>query len=156
MVQKPDIQYVHQFYVYGSEAKALELNSKKKNKSTLPKAVPDQKIRILVDPVALCGILVAAAMMVLLIVGTVQYLNTCQTYQQMMDYVVSLQNDNIKKCDEYYRVIDLEDIREKALALGMIPRSEAEHIFISVTVPEEEPEMTIWDEICWYFTELFA
>ena len=33
MVQKPDIQYVTQFYSYGSEAKVLELKPEKKKKN---------------------------------------------------------------------------------------------------------------------------
>ena len=39
MVRKPDIQYVTQFYSYGSEAKVLELKPKtQKKKFTLPPA----------------------------------------------------------------------------------------------------------------------
>ena len=157
MVQKPEIQYVHQFYVYGSEAKVLELKpQKKKNRSYLPKAAPDEKIKIAIDPFALCGIVVAVAMLVLLVVGSIQYLQVCQEYQQMMDYVVTLQNENIIKEDQYLSKIDLADIEEKALALGMIPKEQATVVYISGEMPQPEPEMTIWQEICWYFNELFA
>ena len=59
MVQKADIQYVTQFYSYGSEAKVLELKpAQKKQKKALPIAKPEQKIQIAVDPVALAGILI--------------------------------------------------------------------------------------------------
>ena len=44
MVQKPDIQYVTQFYSYGSEAKVLELKPVQKKKFTLPKVVPQHKV----------------------------------------------------------------------------------------------------------------
>ena len=108
MVQKPEIQYVHQFYVYGSEAKVLELKpQKKKNRSYLPKAAPDEKIKIAIDPFALCGIVVAVAMLVLLVVGSIQYLQVCQEYQQMMDYVVSVQNENVELRESYRSQIDL-------------------------------------------------
>lgn len=157
MVQKPDIQYVQQFYVYGSEAKVLELKPQKKNNRTfLPKTAPDEKIKISIDPFALCGIVVAVAMLVLLVVGSIQYLRVCQEYQQMMDYVVTLQNENIIKEDQYLSKIDLADIEEKALALGMIPKDQATVIYISNEMPQPEPEMTIWQEIKWYFNELFA
>ena len=157
MVQKPDIQYVHQFYVYGSEAKVLELKPQKKNNRTfLPKAAPDEKIKIAIDPFALCGIVVAVAMLVLLVVGSIQYLQVCQEYQQMMDYVVTLQNENIIKEDQYLSQIDLVDIEEKALALGMIPMEEAEVIFISPVIPQPEPEESWYENISWFLSGLFA
>ena len=66
MLAKPDIQYVTQFYSYGSEAKVLELKpAQKKRRFALPVAMPQQKIHILVDPVAWAGILVSVVMVIL-------------------------------------------------------------------------------------------
>ena len=68
MAQRPDIQYVTQFYTYGSEAKVLELKpARKQQKMPLPKAKPMQKIRVVVDPVAWCGIALALVLVVLMV-----------------------------------------------------------------------------------------
>ena len=157
MVQKPDIQYVTQFYSYGSEAKVLELKpEKKKQKFTLPKAFPQQKISIHVDPVAWAGIAIAIVMVVLMAVSVRSYLDTCAEYERMTDYVIGLQNTNVEKQQEYVKMYDLTDIQEKALALGMIPMEEAEVITIQPVYPEPEAEVPWWEDISWFLKGLFA
>lgn len=157
MERKPDIQYIDRFYVHGSEARVLELKPKRKFiKTILPKAIPDKSIKIAVDPVALCGIAVAAVMLVLLVVGMFQYVAVCESYQQMMDQVITLQNENVELEQTYRDGYDLADIEQKALALGMIPVEEAEVITIQLALPEPEPEWTLWDEIVWFCKGLFA
>lgn len=155
--RKPDIQYITQFYTYGSEAKVLELKpARKKAKTILPKAIPEAKIRIMVDPAAIFGIVVAAVMLVLMVVGVVQYLNVCEEYRVMNDYVIDLQNENVQLQQTYEAGFDPADIETKALAIGMIPREQAEVVTIHVEIPTPEPEPTLWENICWYFNELFA
>lgn len=157
MARKPDIQYVHQFYVYGSEAPALELKStKRKRKTTLPKAVPEQKIEVRVDPVALCGMVVAVTMLILMAVGVHQYLAVCKSYEVMTDYVIDLQNENVELKQTYEAGYDLDDIAAKATALGMIPADQAQVITFDGTLPEPEPETPFWEEIIWFFQGLFA
>ena len=71
MDQKPEIQYVGQFYVYGSEVQAEKKKQQKKNQ--LPKIPkPTREHYIYIDPAAVCGIAVAAVMLVVLIVGAFQ------------------------------------------------------------------------------------
>ncbi|MBP3672708.1 MAG: hypothetical protein J6J18_02635 [Oscillospiraceae bacterium] len=158
MAQKPDIQYIHQFYVPGSEAQVLELKpvKKKKKKFILPKPKSQKKILIRLDLASVCGIVVACMMMVLMTVGIFQLSDVRQEYCQMESYVISQQNKNVELEEQYSAGYDLADIREKALALGMIPIEEAETITIHVEVPESEPEPTWWEEFCWFFSELFA
>ena len=80
MEHKPDIQYVHQFYIYGSEAPANELEQpQKKKKFSLPRVVPDRKIRLSIDPMAVCGIAVAIVMVILMAVGVSQYMDVCDS-----------------------------------------------------------------------------
>jgi len=157
MVQKPDIQYVTQFYSYGSEAKVLELKPKvQKKKFVLPKATPQQKIRIQVDPVAWTGIVVAVVMIVLMAVSVNSYLDACAEYEVMTNYVIELQNFNVEKQQEYVQLYDLNDIEQKALALGMIPIGEARVVTISPVLPEPEPETPWWENITWFMKGLFA
>ena len=59
MVRKPDIQYVGQFYVYGSEAKQLaQQTEKKKARTRLPLERLQNIQKVYVDPVALVGMVV--------------------------------------------------------------------------------------------------
>lgn len=157
MVQKPDIQYVTQFYSYGSEAKVLELKpAKTKKKTALPKAQPQQKIRVMVDPVAWAGILIAVVMVVLLVVSVNGYLDACAEYRDMTQHVIALQNDNVTNQQKYEKLYELDDIREKALALGMIPMEDAQVITINPVIPEPEPEEPWWENISWFLKGLFA
>ncbi len=157
MARKPDIQYVTQFYSHGSEAKVLELKPAQKQKKTaLPTAVPDQKIRIAVDPVAWAGIAVALVMVVLMVVSVQNYLDMCAQHDAMLEYVITLQNTNVETQQDYKEMYNLEDIREKALALGMIPMEQAEVITISPVMPEPEPEQPWWSDISWFMKGLFA
>ena len=157
MVRKPDIQYVTQFYSYGSEAKVLELKpEKKKQKFTLPKVVPQHKINIYVDPVAWAAVAVALVMVVLMAVSVNGYLKACAEYEAMTNYVIELQNTNVQKQQEYVTLYDLADIEEKALALGMIPMEEAEVITFTPAYPEPETEPGRWENIIWFLKGLFA
>ena len=156
MLAKPDIQYVTQFYSYGSEAKVLELKPAQKKKSALPKVRPTQKICIQVDPVAWAGIFIAVVMVVLMAVSVNSYLDVCADYTVMNNHVIELQNFNVEKQQEYAGMYNPDDIREKALALGMIPMEEAEVVFISPVIPEPEPETLWYENISWFLSGLFA
>ena len=156
MVKKPEIQYIDKFYVHGSEARVLELKPKRRIKTVLPLFAPDNTIKIAVDPVAIGGIMVALALLVALVIGSVQYVQTYRQYRAMMDYVVTEQNLNVELRETYESQIDLVAIREQALALGMIPREEVPVITIKTELPQREPEMTYWEDFVWLCKGLLA
>ena len=156
MVKKPEIQYIDKFYVYGSEAKVLELKPKRRARTILPLSAPDKTIRIPVDPVAIFGIVVAVALLVALVIGSVQYVQVYRQYRAMMDHVVAEQNLNVELQENYRSQIDLVEIRDKALALGMVPRESAPTITIRAELPQRELEMTVWEDFVWLCKGLFA
>ena len=157
MVQKPDIQYVTQFYSYGSEARVPELKPvQKQKKAELPKAKPVQKICIPVDPVALTGIVLAIVMTIAMAVSVNAYLKTCEEYRTMTKRVIDLQNTNVQYQQDYEKLYDMEDIQEKALALGMVPMEDAEVIALEPVIPETEHEPAWWENISWFLKGLFA
>ena len=156
MTQKPKIQYVGQFYVHGSEARKLELEQAKKAKTSLPVARLQKIEKIYVDPVALAGILVAVVMLVVMVVGALQIRDDWTEYERVSDYVSQLKRENAKLEHDYRTELDLEDIRTKALALGMIPKAELESLSISVTIPERTPEVSRIDEIKGFLEGMFA
>ena len=157
MNQKPKIQYVGQFYVHGSEARKLQLQEEKRQaKTKLPLAQVRKIEKVYVDPVALVGIVVAVVMLVTMVLGAVQIKRDWDQYERVSAYVSELKKENARKNHAYRLSYDLEDIKSKALAMGMVPKSELETMTISVTVPEPERELTRSEEIQFFLEGLFA
>ena len=157
MNQKPKIQYVGQFYVHGSEAKALQLQEEKRQaKTKLPLARIQKIEKIYVDPVALAGIAVAVVMLVTMVLGAIQIKRDWDQYEQVSSYVSELKKENARKNHAYRLSYDLADIESKALAMGLVPRTELETMTVSVTVPEKLPQMTRMEEIKFFLEGLFA
>ncbi len=157
MAQKPEIQYVGQFYVYGSEAKELapaRRHSRQKQNEVLVRQEPQRQI--VVDPVALVGLVVAVVMLATLVVGALQIRATWQEYHEMEVYLSKLDRIHDDLEDTYQAGYNLEDIQATAIALGMIPASDAELITIQVELPQPEPEPPFWEEILWFLDGLFA
>ncbi len=158
MVQKPKIQYIGQFYVHGSEARALELEQQKqqrKAKTKLPLAQLERIEVVYVDPVALVGIAVAVIMLVTMVLGAMQIQKDWETYEHVATYVSQLNRKNAELTHKYRRSYDLDDIEMKALALGMVPKSELETVAVTITRPVIPPEPTLEDEILWYWYSLW-
>ena len=157
MNQKPKIQYVGQFYVHGSEARAFQLQEQKRQaKTKLPLARIQKIEKIYVDPVALAGILVSVVMLVTMVLGAVQIKRDWDQYEQVSAYVSELKKENARKNHAYRLSYDLEDIKSKALAMGLVPKSELQTMAVTVTVPEKEPELTRTEEIRLFLEGLFA
>ena len=156
MSQKPKIQYVGQFYIHGSEARQLELQEKKKAKSKLPLERLRKMEVIYLDPVAIFGIVTALVMLTVMILGVLQIRDDWEEYRVMSNYVSRLNSENAEMWAGYRSQYDLEDIRVKAQAMGMVPKSELEVRTVYVTIPQPEPEMTWLEEIQWFLSGLFA
>ena len=157
MNQKPKIQYVGQFYVHGSEARQLQLQEEKRQaKTKLPLARIQQIEKVYVDPVALAGIAVAVVMLVTMVLGALRIQRDWEQYEQVSAYVSELKKENARKNHAYRLSYDLKDIESKALAMGLVPKSELQTATVVVTVPEPEPEMTRLEEIRFFLEGLFA
>ena len=157
MNQKPKIQYVGQFYIHGSEARQLELQEKKKHaKSKLPLERLRKVEVIYLDPVAIFGIVTALVLLAVMMVGVLQIRDDWKDYQTMSNYVSRLNSENAELKADYRSQYDLEDIRVKAEALGMVPKSQLEVRTVYVTIPQPEPERTWLEEIQWFLSGLFA
>lgn len=150
MVRKPDVQYIR-CYTDGSSARALRpILAAPKTK--LPKLRKKKALVIRLDPLAYAGILVSAIMLVLMVVSCFQLAEIQRQTNRMDDYVDALKEENARLADTYQNGYDLEDVRAKAEAMGMIPISEARHI--TVSVPVEKPESS--DSGTWAFlTDIF-
>ena len=155
MANKPEIQYVEQFFIPGSEAPQLQ-PQRGGQPARKPRVQQEKKIRILVDPVAMLGLVVAVTMLVLMAVGVYQYNAASRRNEAVNDYLLQLKDTNITREYQYRTKLDLNKIAEQAKALGMIPASEAQTITVHVEVPQPEPENTWWDDLVWFLEGLFA
>lgn len=155
MVQKPEIQYIGDFYVHGSEARQLE-QRRRQAKTKLPLARLQKIERICVDPVAIVGIAVAVFMLVVMVMGALQIRDDWAQYDRMSSYVSQLKKDNADLRKTYHESYDIETVKTKALALGLVPKDQVETMTITVTIPEPEPEVSKLDEIKWFLEGLFA
>ena len=160
MVRKPDIQYVGQFYVYGSEAKKLAEQEQKKARTSLPLERLRSIQKVYVDPVAIFGIAVAVFMFVTMIIGAVNIRGAWDEYETMQRYVTELKQENVRLELEYTDGYNLADIQGTAISLGMVPVSEIQTMTVQVTMPEEEIVPTAWEEfrdyVQWFIDGLFA
>ena len=157
MVRKPDIQYVGQFYVHGSEAQQLAPKQEKREAKTRLPLVRIEKVQQLnLEPVALVSLLMAAVMLVTMVAGTLAIQGAWKDYEAMESYVSDLRRENARLETTYRSSYDLEVVEATARTMGLIPRSEAQTMTITVTVPEPEPEPTLWEDFLWFVKGLFA
>ena len=157
MAQKPEIQYVGQFYVHGSEAKKLARKTEqKKAKTELPLHRFERIRKVHVDVLAISSILVAAIMMITMVAGTLSLQSAWEELHIAQEYVYELESANATLAAQYRSGYDLDEVRSAAIALGMIPVEEAQVVSLRVTVPEVQPEPTLLDDIIWFLEGLFA
>lgn len=155
MERKPDIQYIGQFYIHGSEARELARQEQaRRAKTRLPLSRLQNVQKVYVDPVAVIGIVVAVVMLVVMAIGAIQIYKAWDEYQIMTEYLSDLKRENTALEHSYRSGYDLEDIREKAITLGMVPVEEAQTIQVRVTVPEIEAEPTWWEDFVWFLEGL--
>ena len=154
MAYKPEIQYVGQFYVHGSEAK--QVAPKRKPQIQLPKPQPVKFEKIYVDPVALLGMVVAVVMLVAMVVGACQIHSSWQEYEEAVHSLSIIQREHARLEYNYNSAIDLEKVAAEAQAMGLVPLDQIPSMSVRVTIPTVEPEMTAWDEFVWFCKGLFA
>lgn len=155
MARKSDIQYIR-FYTDGSAARKIEPVHPQRQRRPVPKAHRRKRVTIQVDPIALAGIVLSLVMLVMMVSGVKELRSAKQELVQMERYVQVLTADNAlmeKTINEEY---DLDDVREKARALGLVPIEEVNHIAFKDQVPAEPEHTPIWEQIKGFISELFA
>lgn len=133
MARQPEVQYIR-LYTQGSSARQLEMAppQRKRSKTKLPKPRRVKARVIRVDPLSLCAIAVAAVMLVMIAVGCVR-LYRAEAYSTRLErYVDRLTVENQVLAQTYAEGYDLEEVRQTALALGMVPVEEVTHISIEL------------------------
>lgn len=130
MARKMEVQYIR-YYSDGSAAHKLEPKLPFKKFTQKPRRKKQTQLVIPIDPLAVIGLVLAAIMLVLMIVGTVELKAARQQQAQMESYLLTLTQNHGELQQEYANGYDLAEVEEYALALGMIPVEEAEHISLA-------------------------
>ena len=155
MARKADIQYVA-YPVDGSAARKMEPTSTRRNAAPASAHRAQRKV-IAVDPVAVCGIVLAVMMLFAMVAGLTQYRHNLQQTRQMSAQVQQLQQKNFQLQQTYRSGYDLEEIERIAMEAGMIPANNMARVRIDMSQPvEEEVRMSFWDTITSMLTGLFA
>ena len=153
MARQFDVQYLGG-YINGSTACKVE--TPKPRKTARRHSVKQNKRIVLrIDPLAIMGTMVACVMLVLLAVGFVKLMDARQELAAMDAYVQTLRQENVALQEEYNAGYDLEHVKNTALALGMVPVEQVQHVTIHVQEPEVAP-VSGWEQIRLFLVGLFA
>ena len=155
MAQKAEIQYVREFYVYGSEAPQPKPKTEKP-KLKRPKVHLERLQQIYIDPLAVCGMVMAVAMLVLLIVGAYRLRDTRAEYDRAKAKLTEIKRENATLEHTYRTSYDLEEIRQQAERIGMVDAEQADRFTVFFTPPKEEKKPTAWDDFIWLLSGLFS
>ena len=155
MASQTEVRYINA-YVSGNIAYMAQPKPVRKKTAVMPRFRAKKELVIAVDPVAIFGIAVAVAMVVMLLTGFMTLSQANEEARQMEEYVTSLQEQNVTLQSTYDSGYDLEQIRQIALTMGMVSVDEVPHINMEVIVPQEEAEPTAWENFCTFLTGLFA
>ena len=155
MAMQPEVRYINA-YVSGNIALQPEKMPQKKSSTRLPKARKQQKWLIQVDMVAVGGILAAFVLSIMLIVGLVQMNQAQREARIYKEYAMSLKQDNAQMRDTYASEYNLDEIRDIAITMGMVPVEQVEHMTMQVVTPEKAEEPTAWESFWTFFLGMFA
>ena len=154
MANQIEIKYID-FSTEGNAARKFAPVPKKK--AQLPNAKRKMRYVLTIDPLAMIGIAVAVCMLVFMGIGMHRLQQAQDRNLQMVQYVESLTEKNTALREEFNAVCDLEQVKELALALGMIPKMEVPQTGITMYVPEETVETpSLWEQIGTFLAGLFA
>ena len=154
MARQPDVQYIR-FYTDGSAARKVAAPAPMKT-MRLPKVKKQLRLILRLDPIAIVSIVMAVVMSVLIFTGVSQLNTAREQTAAMQHYVTSLRADNEILQQTYQEGYDLEEVERMALAIGMIPKDQAQQIPIYVTQEQPEVQLSFWQRIYAFLTGSLA
>ena len=156
MAQKHDILYVN-FYTDGSSARKLAPAFPVQQPQRKPKTKKTKKTVLYLDPVAVCSLMVAVVLLIMMAVGVHQFQNARAEAQAMEQYLQQLTQENESLSAQYWDGIDLQEVEKTALALGMVPKDQVQSVSIHLSQPAaEQTQNNFWNQIVTFLTNLFA
>ena len=135
MARGNEIRYI-QFYTDGSAARQLEPKAQPKKKLQQLRRKRQKKIVLHVDLLAVTGILVACVMLIMMLSGMMSLNKINGQIDRLESYLAELESENLQLHQTYRAGFDLNQIREAALEMGMIPATRAATVSLPVGTPE--------------------
>lgn len=157
MTLQPDILYVPYCYD-GTAARKMEHRRAPVKQAQRPQVNRRRRKKTVVriDPVAVVATAVACIMLVCMAVGMVR-LNAVDTETKKYEaYLNELQQENVVLQEQYHENYDTEDVRQKALAMGMVPREQIPQVTVQVQPTAEEAAPDFWTQVGTFLAGLFA
>ena len=153
---KDNSRYI-QFYTAGSAAVKVEVQDENMW-APLPEPKPAKKINIRLDPMSVVGFTVAVCMLICMTIGIMQLNQSRREVTTLEQYVARLSAENYALEETYRKSYHLEEVRQQALEMGMVPMEEKASTRIFVTLPQIEvvETPTIWEQTATLLTSLFA
>ena len=153
MARNNGIEYIR-FYTSGTAAQKLEPEEPRKPRRPAPRQ-KKKRIPIAFDPVAVFGTTVAIVMVLCVIIGFAQHNHMNDQITAMEQQISALKSQQYALEKKYSAGIDLEDIRQTANAMGLVPIEEVRHITITIPEPEVEETLPWWQELWMNFKAMF-
>ena len=153
-MQKPDVRYVR-LYTDGNAARKIETYSPAPKKRT-PRPARRPMLVLHIDPVAIMGIVTAVVMLIIITVSVVKLARVQKELAVMEEYTYQLQKENDALRQEYADGYDIKEVEKTAMALGMIPRQQAQRSVIRLPAEQVQEETGVWTQVRSFLTGLFA
>ena len=91
-----------------------------------------------------------------MIINVVQLNQAQAEANQLRAYVETLQTENEQLQDTYTSNYDMEEIRDIALTLGMVPAEQVTHMRMQMAAPQVVEEPTAWESFWAFMVGMFA
>lgn len=98
----------------------------------------------------------ACIMLVVMVMGLVRLGTINSDADRMESYVSALQEENDQLRAQYREGYDLDQIREEAKDMGLVPVDQLKQITIHAENVEQQPAYTIWERMGMFLAGLFA
>ena len=154
MARYPSVEYIR-FRTDGNAARKVEVVAPVET-IRLPRVKKQKQPRRRVDLLSLTAIVMTVIMAVCMLVGLQQLQAAQQETLAMQQKVESLQAENDALWTYYEENLDMDQIERTALALGMIPKTQATCITVQVASETVEQQPNAWERLTVFLTGLFA
>jgi len=157
VANKPEIRYIN-YYTSGTAARKVEPQPERQKKPRLPKPRTEagRELVLRLDPVAIAGILVAAVLVVLMVVGVAHLYERQAQVRIAEQYLEQLKVENQQLQQTYANGYDLEEIEKYAIAMGMVPKDTLSQNTIHVVLPKPQVQPSPWEELWSFVKGMFA
>ena len=157
MTLQPDILYVP--YCYDGTA-ARKMQPRRAPVQQVQRSQVNRRRRkktvVRIDPVAVLATAVACIMLVCMAVGLVRLNTVDEKTAQYEVYLNQLESENTVLQAQYHENYDADDVRQKALAMGMVPREQIPQVTLQVETPVEQEDPGFWEQVGTFLAGLFA